>query len=280
MDSWPGGLYYLTMRVPAWSYRQFDADHQRDVPAETYGGWHQEDLSVDRDHTAFVVMHAWEPYTEEEFPGWYRAVEYLPRSRAILDTVFPPLLGTARNAGITLLHVVGGGDYYKSYPGYRHAVELAGADDSPPRITPHESVRRIAELRGERVFAGRHNEADVAAARARRDFPAVARPCAAEGVAETANQLDALCREADVSHLIYAGFAVNWCLLMSPGGMLDMSRRGYLCSAVRQAVTAVENRESARTEAHKEEALWRVSLAFGYVFDVEPLLAALSRPRA
>ena len=96
---------------------------------------------------------------------------------------------------------------------------------------------------------------------------------------ETANQLDALCREADVSHLIYAGFAVNWCLLMSPAGMLDMSRRGYLCSALRQAVTAVENRESARTEAHKEEALWRVSLAFGYVFAVDPLLAALAGPR-
>ena len=55
---------------------------------------------------------------------------------------------------------------------------------------------------------------------------------------------------------------------MAPGGMLDMSRRGLMCSVFRQAVTAVENKESARSELHKEEALWRVALAFGFVFDV------------
>jgi hypothetical protein len=55
---------------------------------------------------------------------------------------------------------------------------------------------------------------------------------------------------------------------MSPGGMLDMSRRGVICSVFRQAVTAVENKETARLELAKQLALWRVSLAFGFVFDV------------
>jgi hypothetical protein len=73
------------------------------------------------------------------------------------------------------------------------------------------------------------------------------------------------------------GFAVNWCLLMSPGGMLDMSRRGYLCSVVRQATTAVENGQTARQETCKELALWRVAVAFGFVFDATDLIEALSR---
>ena len=48
-----------------------------------------------------------------------------------------------------------------------------------------------------------------------------------------------------------------------------------MCSALRQAVTAVENRETARAELCKEIALWRVALAFGFVFDVEDLVKAL-----
>jgi hypothetical protein len=78
-------------------------------------------------------------------------------------------------------------------------------------------------------------------------------------------------------NLIYAGFAINWCLLMSPGGMLDMSRHGVMCSALRQAVTAVENKETARRELCKEIALWRVALAFGFVFDVADFMAAIRR---
>jgi hypothetical protein len=44
-------------------------------------------------------------------------------------------------------------------------------------------------------------------------------------------------------------------------------------------VTAVENRESARSESHKEEALWRVALAFGFVFDVDDLVTQLHTQR-
>ena len=62
---------------------------------------------------------------------------------------------------------------------------------------------------------------------------------------------------------------------MSPGGMVDMSRHGLMCSALREAVTAVENRETARQELCKELALWRVSLAFGFVYRVADFIHAL-----
>jgi hypothetical protein len=54
--------------------------------------------------------------------------------------------------------------------------------------------------------------------------------------------------------------------------MLDMSRRKVFCSTIRQATTAVESKESARKESHKEEALWRIGLDFGFVFDLEDFL--------
>jgi hypothetical protein len=258
-----------SVRVPADYYQQFDADYSLDVPGEGYGGWQRAEIELDLDRTAVVVMHAWDTGARAQFPGWHRAVEYIPRAQAIAQSVFPPLLSAARAGGITVFHVVGGGDYYKACPGYRRALELAGPEPALEHIAPDPALDALHRFRSERVFVGPHNQADVDAGFRHLDFAPEARPAGDEGVAENAPQLFALCRQAGVNHLIYAGFAINWCLLMSPGGMLDMSRRGLMCSAFRQAVTAVENKDSARHELHKEEALWRVALAFGFVFDVD-----------
>ena len=142
-----------------------------------------------------------------------------------------------------------------------------------PRAQPDPELLRF---RAERVFVGRHNEADVRAGFARLDFPEQARPLATEGIAENGEQLAALASAAGVSHLVYVGFALNWCLLLSPGGIAELSRAGYLCSTIREATTAVENAESARTEQAKALALWRVALAFGLVFDLADFLEGLA----
>jgi hypothetical protein len=62
---------------------------------------------------------------------------------------------------------------------------------------------------------------------------------------------------------------------MSPGGMVDMRRHGCLCSTIREATTAVENRETAREQLEKQQALWRVAVEFGFVFALEDFLSAL-----
>ncbi len=264
----------ITLR--ASYYQQFDADYSLDVPGEGYGGWRKADVEIDLDHTALVVMHAWEVGTREMYPGWHRAVEYMPRARAILETVFPPLLDAVREHGLTLFHVVGGGDYYRDYSGYRKAVQLAGPTPRLEQIAPDPALEALRRFRKAHVFVGAHNERDVARGFERIDFAPQARPVGDEGVAENADQLYALCVDRAVNHLIYVGFAINWCLLMSPGGMLDMSRRGVMCSVLRQAVTAVENKETARAELGKQLALWRVSLAFGFVFDVDNFVRGIS----
>ena len=48
-----------------------------------------------------------------------------------------------------------------------------------------------------------------------------------------------------------------------------------MCSTIRQAVTAVECKETARHELNKREALWRVALEFGFVFDLDDFVTAL-----
>lgn len=257
-------------------YRQFDADYSLSLPAMGYGGWDEAELPLDLDLTALVVMHAWDAGTVEEYPGWYRAVEYLPRANAISERVLPDLLSAARDAHLSVLHVVGGSDYYSEQAGYKRAAALAPDDaDTAHTVTGDPTYDELKRFRLRNVFPGEHNDADIRRGQERMSFNRYATPLAGEGVAATADQLDALCRDLGVNHLVYVGFAIDGCLLISPGGMVDMHRRGYLCSTIAECVTAIENRESIRGERAKALALWRVALLFGFVYELDEFLRML-----
>jgi len=266
------------LKVPAHYYQQFDADFSLEVPGEGYRGWLKEEIDLSWEHTALVVMHAWDAGTREEYPGWHRAVEYIPRSYEICKNIFPRLLGTVRNSGLRLIHVVGGGDYYKNLPGHQRVCALAGEPPpGPEQIQTDERLAALRAFRSQHVFVGSHNQEDVKKGFENLDFPDEARPRDDEDIAENGHQLLAVCKAHGVNHLIYVGFAINWCLLLSPGGMAEMSRHGILCSTIRQATTAVENKETARKETCKSVALWRVALAFGFVFDMDDVMGALKK---
>jgi nicotinamidase-related amidase len=263
--------------LPTWHYQQFDADLSRPVPGEGYGGWKRSDLPLAPDRTALAVMHAWDTGTPEAYPGWYRAVEYLPRAQRILREVFPALLAGARASGLKVYHVVSDRRCVQDHPGYLStAALLAGARTAATEKADRDEVwNELSRFRESGVFPGAHNQPDIREGFRRIGFPKEAEPAPGESIASDEAELFALCRRDGVNHLVYCGFAINWCLLMSSGGMLDMFRHGVMCSAVRDAVTAVENRESAAAESHKEEALWRTSLMFGFAYDSADLLKAL-----
>lgn len=263
------------VRINAHYYQQFDADYSRDVPAESYGGWRQSEIELAPDRTALVVMHAWEAGTMEQWPGWRRCVEYHPRALKILADVFPPLLTAVRASPLPVFHVVGGRDYYSHLPGHVKTRELAGPSPRYEPVAKDPVLERLEEFRGQNVFVGAHNRPDVDAGWQKLDFAPQARPVGDEAIAEDGHQLAALCRAHGINHLVYVGFAINWCLLMSPGGMVDMTRYGVMCSTIREAVTAVENRETAREEREKQQALWRTAINSGFVFGLDDFLAML-----
>jgi len=264
-----------TVVLPTWTYQQFDADLTAEVPGEGYGGWQRQDLPLALDRTALVVMHAWDAGTPEKFPGWFRAVEYLPRSYEIAETVLPPVLAAVRRIGMPLVHVVAGVDYWSGQPGF-----LGGTPDQPPvsdaRAVSDPVHDQLRAHRTAAVFPGQHNRADIAAGQSQMGFHPSVVPVGDEPVAATSSDLIGWCSRNGVNHLIYTGFAINGCLWTSPGGMVDLSRQGYLCSTLRQATTAIENGESARTQAHKEYAMWAVALFHGFVYDTDDFTAALA----
>ena len=183
-----------------------------------------------------------------------------------------------RASPLPVFHVVGGDrDYWSHLPGYQQTALLVRDTPPVPRVPQDAVLERMQQLRRTQGSPGEHNTPDVVAGFARLDFAPAGRPVGDEAIAKDGTQLAALCRAHGINHLIYVGFALNWCLLMSPGGMVDMARHGCLCSTIREATTAVENRETARQELEKAQALWRVALEFGFVFSLEDFTAALSK---
>jgi hypothetical protein len=265
------------MRVPAHYYQQFDADFSLEHPVEGYEGWKTAELDLDPAHTAVVVMHAWDLGGITQFPGQFRCCYEVMATYQVCRDVFPGLLTAVRRSPFRLFHVVAGESYAGGYPGYQRAKALAGPAPEQPRIDPDPSYEALCKFKQDMVFPGAHNLQDCADAWQRVKFPTEAEPHGDEGIAKDGRQLFALCKEAGVNHLIYAGFNIDWCLLMSPGGMVEMSYYGVLCSAFRDAVTAVENAETIRGHIGKEIGLWRTSVGYGFVFETPEFIGAIDR---
>ena len=179
--------------VQANYYQQFDADFNLDIPGEGYGGWKRGMINLSFDHTAVVVMHAWDCGKREQYPGWHRAVEYIPRANEICHTIFPRLLAAVRQSDLKLFHVVSNGEYYKKYSGYHRATQLT---QNPPhtfeKIDSDPVLENLRKFRTENVFVGSHNSSDVRCGFENLDFPEAAKPIGNEGIAENSDQLFAL----------------------------------------------------------------------------------------
>lgn len=242
-----------TFTCPVSTYQQF-------TPSAG-DGWQRVEQSFARDRIGLVVMHAWNPPVDGSAPGWVRAVPYLKQAAQILPAVFPSLLGTFREQGLPVLHV----------PGARPGEQIH------PTVVPSDPTwAALRQYRADHVFPGAPNHADIAAAYPHRHPAPEATPLPGEGIAETGPELHALAAERGLNHLIYVGFALNWCLLMSPGGMVDMKRYGYLCSTVADAIVTVEPGANPDGTRERDSALWRVAVEFGVVFRAPDLITSLS----
>jgi len=265
----------MKIYLPTNYYRQSGGDQTKPYPAESYEGWKRAELPIETDSAAIVCMHAWDTKEDGTFPGLERCVDYVPRASKICRELLGDFLDKVRLSGMRLIHVADAGQIdLEEYEGRRIIRDLYS---DRPDVDPSEyvladsAVSEIRSFKSRFGHTGEENFQDVAAARKVRGFNPYVRPKGDEPVVINSHQLASYCRDNSIDHLIYTGFAINMCLLLSPGGMLDMARRGIMCSSVRELVTAVENRESARGERNKEYGLWLDGLLYGVVYNKEDL---------
>jgi len=265
--------------IPTWYYRQFDADYSLDVPAKGYGGWIREMLPLESSRTALAVMHAWDCGKKSDYPGWYRAVEYIERANKISENVFPELLGKVRSKGMNVIHIADDSGYADGMEGHEMALELSNKYYKNKPVVfdmiTSEVYEYLNEFRKNHSFPGIDNIEDIAKGRSHKSFMKNAVPLPKEFIVTDSSQLHSICMELGINHLIYIGFAINWCLQYSPGNMNDMTAKGIICSTIKEAVTAVENKESAEYECHKEYALWLTALKNGFVYELDDFMRFL-----
>ena len=259
------------MNVPAYYYAQQRANCALEHPGLGFRGWCQTEVPVEPAHTAIIGMHAWRvPKTE----GLYQHVEYIERANQILQARFPAFLDAVRNSGVRLIHVAAGFETaLNRFPGY-HRIKQECPPEHYETIDSSPALEELKMRHWRQTGAENqdHHE-QIEAGYAKYDF--AIEPLDHEDVVTTANQLLYLCRKHKIEHLIYTGFAVNACLMLSPCGCLDMTRRGLVCSIVGDLTTAVENKESCETQRNREYGLWQFAVQGGYVFLSDSLVDLL-----
>ena len=83
-------------------------------------------------------------------------------------------------------------------------------------------------------------------------------------VIATGQQLHALLEERRILHLIFAGFATNWCVLGRDYGIRSMSRYGYNMVLLRDATTGVEFPDTYDNLFTTEIAIREVEQQYGF----------------
>jgi nicotinamidase-related amidase len=278
------GAVRRTLNLKGEYYRHYPVDFSKGKTGATgFHGWgNSVELEAPIAETALIPMHIWNIgfHPELSFSPEGKAgpvmemLEWASRSVPIIQQEIPPILKAAREAQLTVIHVASDEPYAKKYPGYRRALEIAG--DEPPGLptAPASSDGKSPDKSKANLLFGSQFTDALAHYSPHIDFPELARPPADEFVVFTTHQLNEVLRTKGIWNLIYIGFALNWRLWFSPCGMVDMSRLGYRCSCIKEAVTAVENKESAVGELNKQEALWRTSLMFGYIHSARDFIRA------
>ncbi len=268
-------------------YRHYPFDFSKGkIGAVGYKGWGESvNIEVPAEETALIAMHIWNigfhpnlPFSSEGKAGpVMEMLEWASRSIPIIKTEIPPILKAAREAKIPVIHVASDEHYAKKYPGYQRTLDITGNEPPGlPRAPRHDEIKPPDDVKDNLLFGEKFKES-LQYYTPNFDFPDLAKPLDSEYVAFTTHQLNEVLRKQGIWNLIYIGFAINWCLWFSPCGMVDMSRLGYRCSCIKEAVTAVENKESAVGELNKREALWRTSLMFGYVHSAGDFMRACGK---
>ncbi len=99
-------------------------------------------------------------------------------------------------------------------------------------------------------------------------------PQAGDFVVATGAQLHQLCRDQQILHLFYAGFAANICIQLRDYGIRAMHDRGYHTTLLRDCTTAIEGSHTLEGQWLLEAAIFNIELKVGCSTTAQQLQAA------
>ena len=232
-------------------------------------GYVHRSVEIESGETALVLVDCWDNHYIES---------WLARAKEVMTDRLAPLAAACRDAGILVIHAPGK-NVAKRYADWMENPEEWSRDQTdgwPP-------ADFVARADG---YANLHWAADPAMSPELADWMDYSSnrmmiyrdvaPVPGDDVIATGDQLHSLLRRKGILHLLYAGFATNWCVLNKDYGFRAMTWRGYNGVILRDGTTAVETHESYTTEQMRDFAVLTMEMTMGYSSTVEELIGSLN----
>ncbi len=235
--------------------RYFQDSTPADVPCrETEFIRREFEMPLPIDETALILVDLWNVHFIET---------WIERAKQVTEDCVVPVIDTARKAGMTVVHAPSP-SVAAQYPQLkRHKPPQPSTASSWP---PSEFRGRQGEYA---VYRGPRSQPpgigihwDKLASQLSMS-PAIDVQ-EDEYVIATGQQLHELCEEKGILHLIFAGFATNWCVLGRDYGIRSMSRYGYNIILLRDATTGVEFPDTYDNLFTTEIAIREVEQQYGF----------------
>jgi len=211
-------------------------------------------LSLPIEQTALVLVDVWSTHYID---SWLQRATDVTRERIV------PLLQAAREAGVTVIHAP------SPFVVERHHPEFTPTPAPPeePSAWPPPAFRGIYRS-GEYADFGRNREPRLQDAITRYQtelkISDQVKPLPDELIIATGDQLHDQLAERRILHLVYAGFATNWCVIGRDYGIIAMNERGYNIVLVRDATTGVEFHDSVEDLTATEIAIREVETKYAW----------------
>ena len=248
--------------------RYFQDSTPADVPCRETAFIRREfEMPLRVDETALVLVDLWNVHFIES---------WIARAARITKAFVVPVLDAARQAGLTIVHAPSP-PVAAQYPQLqRHKPPEPAVPSAWPPAAFRSREGDYAVYRGPRSQPpgiGVHWDklADQLSV-----SPAIdVRP--EEFVIATGQQLHELLEERRILHLIFAGFATNWCVLGRDYGIRSMARYGYNIVLLRDATTGVEFPDTYDNLFTTEIAIREVEQQYGFSASNPDFFAAVEK---
>lgn len=222
------------------------------------------DWTIARAQAALVLVDVWD---------WHYLKDAEARAEAIILAKFVPLLEGCRRAGLTIIHAPSPPQAQK-HPNWvgtgRDTARTGPGSDWPPAEFRSKSGQFAAYGR-----PAEPREPELSQGRSRLRIHPLAAPVGQERVVATGDELHAVCRDAGILFLFFAGFNTNACILFRDYGTLAMSQRGYEAILLRDCTTGMESRQSLPTLGQTNGAILLLEMFGQYTTTSDDLLSSL-----
>ena len=235
--------------------RYFQDSTPADVPCrETEFVRREFEMPLPLDETALVLVDLWNVHFIES---------WIERAKQVTVDCLVPVIDTARKLGMTIVHAPSP-SVAAQYPQLeRHNPPQPSTPNTWP---PPEFRSRSGDYN---IYRGPRSQPPGIGIHWNKLASQLSMSPAIdvkeeEFVIATGQQLHELMEERGILHLLYAGFATNWCVLGRDYGIRSMSRYGYNIILLRDATTGVEFPDTYDNLFTTEIAIREVEQQYGF----------------